>query len=165
MTIGWELELGNFIDTRETRTVIFLDNNSDLNVFLYVPNFQTWKNTQTCKLCLCTFFSNRVNFFILPAICFVKARKGLCKKNISNLDCVNFSCFCGTEYWSLIPAFSSLFHLSLRCFWSTHFPPLCAIKEKLTLPFNGHITTSRNQRACKEIICKEWTVLKNMHRN
>jgi hypothetical protein len=38
---------------------------------------QTWKNTQTCLPCLCTFFQICENFFILPSISFVKTRKRL----------------------------------------------------------------------------------------
>ena len=38
-------------------------------------NKQTRKNMQTCKPCLCKILQICVNFFILPAISFVKARK------------------------------------------------------------------------------------------
>ena len=54
---------------------------------------QTWKNTQTCKPCLCNFFQICVNFFILTAISFVKARERLVQEKYINLDCVNFSFF------------------------------------------------------------------------
>ena len=45
---------------------------------------------QTCKLCMCKKIETCVNFLILSLIFFVK---GLCKKNKTNLDCVNFLCF------------------------------------------------------------------------
>ena len=55
---------------------------------------------QTCKQCLCTIFQTSVNFFILPAISFVKARKRLVQeKYIEFRLCKLFRFFqvCKTE--------------------------------------------------------------------
>ena len=54
------------------------------------PDLKNRVNLQTMFVYI---FPICVNFFILPAVSSVKPEKGLYKKNISNLDCINFSCF------------------------------------------------------------------------